>query len=219
MNRSITPLRLAALAALALAATTARAQFFLVENLTGSFSPNTTLDGVALGGDTAFSIAATFNADPSANQITSVVGAGSYSVTALTLTLAGHGTYAGIPSAGLNVVLLDTNGAGHYAAGLADLSGGTGFFDVFGSTTPALDAHAPSATTFVGFLVPSDTFPYTIGLVGIPGGLVINDLGGDILTASITAVPEPAEYAAVAGLGLGVFALVRRGRQASAPVG
>jgi hypothetical protein len=31
-----------------------------------------------------------------------------------------------------------------------------------------------------------------------------------------TAVPEPAEYAAVAGLAMGVFALVRRGRQAAA---
>jgi len=35
------------------------------------------------------------------------------------------------------------------------------------------------------------------------------------MTASITAVPEPAEYAAVTGLALGVFALVQRRRQAA----
>lgn len=36
------------------------------------------------------------------------------------------------------------------------------------------------------------------------------------LTVGFVAVPEPSEYAAVAGMALGVFALVRRGRKASA---
>ena len=85
-----------------------------------------------------------------------------------------------------------------------------GFF----STTPTLHVATPAPTVFSGY-VGNFAFSFSLPLTGVPGGLVSHGSSGPV-SASITAVPEPAEYAAVAGLALGVFALVRRGRRASA---
>lgn len=86
----------------------------------------------------------------------------------------------------------------------------------FNAVTEPYDADAPGPVTFsvFGGFFPT-SFTYTLDLEGVPGGLVIGETGTAIPTASITAVPEPSEYAAVVGLALGVFACVRRHRIAS----
>ncbi len=195
---------MAAIAVLACAPVTVRAGL-LAEHLTGSFSAATTLGGVALGADTHYSIYAIF--DASANQYP-FPDFGIYPVLSLNLTLAGHGTYAGVPGTDLNVFLGRNDQA---SAGFSDADPTKGFGYVFNFVTPSFDPHAPFYTTFDLFHHSFSDPGYVIDLVGVPGGLVVNGLGSTPGSASITAVPEPTETAAVIGLVLGAFALVRRG--------
>jgi hypothetical protein len=210
-----------ALAVLTIAATTAQAGLFNF-NYTGSFNSTTTLGGVALGADTPFSIVATF--DSSVNYgFFNTLGYGVYPVTALSLSLSGN-TYTAIPDSNTTVIFWDDlNTPPSFAAGLYyNTTGGTSlkaFNDYFSTqSNSSFDPTAPSANTYstptVGAGFAQD---YSLSLVGVTGGLANMGFGTTDATASISAaaVPEPAEYAAVTGLALGVFALVQRRRQAA----
>ena len=213
MRFLLTPRRLATLTALAFSASAANASIFLVENLTGSLGANSTLGGTPLGSDTPFSLTAIFDASL---DLDPTVGQGRYSISSLSVTLAGHGTFTGIPSASLNVFLFDSL-AFQPAAGLANETLSMFYLPFFNTVTSPYSADAPTPVEFSAFggYFPT-TFSYQLDLAGVPGGLVITEFGSAIPTASITAVPEPSGYVALAGLALGAFALVRRSRLASA---
>lgn len=218
MNPSLPPLRLAVLAALAVAATATRASVFLTEHLTGSLPADTTLGGTALGADTPYSITATFDADPAANLYPGNLGFGAYPFTSFSITLDGIGTFAGVPGSYPAAIFFDLNYA---QSGAGILAGNGNIGHTFSGVSSAFDATAPSPVTFtppsISYISGEDVTP--ISLLGVTGGLVVppvSDTRGATPTASITAVPEPSEYAAVAGLALGVFALVRRSLQAAA---
>ena len=207
MNPSTKALSWAALAALTIASTTAQAGLFNFNN-TGSFGSSTTLGGVALGADTPYSLTATFD-----DASVGFSGFDQFPVTALSLNLTGHGTYTAIPDSNLTVYLSSSGG---YRAGLINSTAGFGYVGSFSSSSNvSFSSSTPSPTIFSNFQGLSDSFPYGISLVGVSGGLSIQSFGATPMTASITAVPEPAEYAAVTGLALGVFALVQRRRQAA----
>jgi len=216
VNTSTKALRWAALAVLTIAATTVHAASFDL-NYTGSFNSSTTLGGVALGANTPFSIVATF--DSSRNYDHN--GGGLYSVTALSLSLPGN-TYTAIPDINLRVLMSDANwNRNEFTIGLFNSNPLAIFSSAFATqSNSSFDDGAPSANTYSGHLyntsVGSPGLP-SISLVGVTGGLANMDFGSTTPTASISAaaVPEPAEYAAVTGLALGVFALVQRRRQAA----
>ncbi len=86
-----------------------------------------------------------------------------------------------------------TDGAGIHTSSFAStpLTGPAGFFGVISDTT---------ITTFSFSATASGAFP---------------NIGTLTVGYAAVAVPEPAEYAAVTGLALGVFALVQRRRQAA----
>ena len=92
---------------------------------------------------------------------------------------------------------------GTLALSLTD-SGGTYSFG-----TPTSPTTGPG--TFFGFIT---TAPITA--LSMDSATSGSFTGVARLTVGFAAVPEPSEYAVVAGLAVGVFALVRRGRQASA---
>jgi hypothetical protein len=117
-------------------------------------------------------------------------------------------------SSGLLIVLIDSTDPGSgYNPGLGLASGAMNYFaGVFSTATPTYSAGTPTSSTLSGFLtMVTNYFPVTILLVGITGGLVINDFGSATPTASIAvaSVPEPsglvlAGTALLAGLG-GLF--------------
>ena len=216
MKPSTKALRWAALAALTITTTAAHAASFDL-NYTGSFNSATTLGGVALGADTLFSMVATFDSSVNYSNFT---GMAAYPVTALSLTLAGS-TYTAIPDSNLTVIITDnTFNSNQYYIGLYLNPTGSinqELYSRFGAqSNSSFDVTAPSANTYSGYFAAS-SFNYSISLVNVTGGLANANLGSTTPTASITAaaVPEPAEYAAVTGLALGVFALVQRRRQAA----
>jgi hypothetical protein len=210
---SPTLFRLTALAALTLATSAARADLLLSENFSASLAGDTTLGGVALGSITEFSFQATFNADPAASLQPGTPGVGIYPVTALSITIAGHGTFSASLDTPLFVPVVDpsNNTFPFYFGGLFD--GSSGFLPAFTTATPAINANAPSPTVFddaIGFLVNG---PMTIGLTSVPDGLAISN-GGVVgtISVSLTSVPEPATCGLVAAGGLLAFAGWRRRR-------
>ena len=224
MNPLFRALKLAALA------TTAAQAALLHLHYSGDLSSDTTLGGAPLGVDTPFSITATFyDGSPSlaSGIIERTFDDGStqefpdfylFPVTALSLTLAGS-TYTAIPDANLNVAL--TGGAGRQGPfmglGNGDMSRFTISRFYFGSIlNSAFDPSQPNAMDYHDGSPESPYVrgPYNISLVGVSGGLSIAEVA-DWGRVSITAdaVPEPAEYAVVTGLALGVFARLQRRKQ------
>ncbi len=207
MNPSRNPLRLAALA---LTATATHASVFLTEHISGNFNASSSLGGVAFGSDTPFTLSATFDASAGVPQAT---GIALFPSTGFTLDLPGIGTFTGSPS-DVYVFLADSSNVALGGISLArmqfgDGSGSSGAASPkFTTTTPLLDVATPAPTVFSGY-TGNFVFSFSLPLTGVPGGLVVNDSSGPI-SASITAVPEPSDYAAVAGLALGAFALARR---------
>jgi hypothetical protein len=174
-------------------------------NYSGSFGPNTTLGGTALGTETPFSIVATFDSasgiDPSPSPGVAVFAASSF-----TIVLNGQ-TYTASPSLSLNVLLLDPTShynPNNYEAGFyaGDLS--AGFNSFYTTAIPTFSALSPTPTVMSGWYENNVT-PYTIALEGVTGGLAINDVGTSPFTAEISSVPEPVNVA------LGVFGVVFAG--------
>lgn len=220
MNTSTKTLRWAALAALTLATTAAHAGLFNL-NYTGSFTSTTTLGGNALGADTPFSMVATFDSSQNYGYY-GLSGLGNYQVTALSLTLAGS-TYTAIPNSNLTVISSDIKyNSDIFVVGLnfhVNVGPNQQITSLFGTQSDSnFDSTAPSANTYSSWSgSTTSSSGYSLSLVGVTGGLAKMEFGTTTPTASISAaaVPEPAEYAAVTGLALGVFALVQRRRQAA----
>ena len=158
-------------------------------NHTGYFGPTTTLNGVELGAETAFTIVATFDVALNLAPASAGPGLGVYAATA-SFEIAGQGTYQSAPGADLSVWLLSpSQGKNIYAAGIGDRAGDPAEFAVFGSATPHFSAEAPTATTFSDW---SGSFPadpsFTIPLGDGTGTLVVEDLGEGTATAEIIVV-------------------------------
>ena len=155
---------------------------------TGSFGPTTTLNGVALGAETAFTIVATF--DPATNlaPLPPGSGIGVYAAT-VSFTIEGHGTYQSAPGADLTVWLLNpTEGfAPFYGAGIGDQLGQYGFYPAFDGATPQFSAEAPNSTVFSGYLASQESLPFTIPLGDGTSSLVVKDLGSITPAAEIIA--------------------------------
>ena len=161
----------------------------LALDVTGEFGPTTTLARSPFGGDTPYSFHAVF--DPT-NEVFHMPGAGIFPITQLTLTIAGHGTLAGIPNIDLNAVVLDPNyHLGVYAAGLVDHTATSFFLHAYSAVSPPFRPEAPTPATFLGYLKTESVFPYVIPLAGGVGDLAIRDFGDAVPTASLVAVPEP----------------------------
>ncbi len=180
------------------------AELLLLES-TGVFGPTTTLGGTELGADTPYSFRAVFDSTKNRNPIVGEKGAGYFAAIEFALTIEGHGEFAGIPSDDLNVVLLDPSyHLSINAAGLLSANGQRFFLDSYEKVEPTFDARSPAPTAFVDYASTLPSFPYHVALVGINGGLVINDLGTGARTAIVTAVPEPSTLV-LALIGLAMF--------------
>jgi len=183
---------------------------------TGVFGSTTTLGGTALVADTPYSFRAVFDSTKNRNPIVAEKGAGYFAALEFAITIEGHGQFTDIPSDDLNVVLLDPSyHLGINAAGLLSADGQRFFLDSYEKVQPAFDARSPVPTVFLDYLSTVPSFPYQVPLVGINGGLVINDLGSGARTAIVTAVPEPATPV-LALVGFAVFAWrtsIRRARR------
>jgi hypothetical protein len=173
---------------------------------TGAFGPTSTLGGTAFGAGTTYSFRAVFDPAKDRNP-TPGDGAGYFLATQFTITIAGYGAFEGIPNDDLNVAFLDpTYHLGINAAGLVTSRGAPFFLDAYSSVAPPFDPHAPTPTTFLGYLTTLPGFPYVVPLAGGAGELVINDVGDTPRTASLVAVPEPSSLVLAGLIGLALFA-------------
>jgi hypothetical protein len=182
----------------------------LTLNYSGYFGPTTTLGGTTFSEDTAFSMAATF--DAAATPITSGLGFAGFSASSFSIVI-GSTTYAASSPADLAVMLADQSGPfeGLYAAGISDASFGHSIFSVYAGATPALDANNPTATVFSGYKGSDRNTGFAIALTDVTGGLVINDLGSGDFTANLTSVPEPSQWAIISCFGvLGLVYVAKR---------
>ena len=179
-------------------------EFLLLES-TGVLGPTTTLGGTALGADTPYSFRAIFDSTKNRNPIVGEQGAGYFAALEFAITIEGHGEFAGIPSDDLNVVLLDPSyHLGINAAGLLSADGQRFFLDSYDKVEPTFDARSPAPAAFIDYVSTVPGFPYHVALVGIDGGLVINDIGSGARSAIVTAVPEPSTLL-LALIGCAVF--------------
>jgi hypothetical protein len=176
----------------------------LAMEATGAFGPTSTLGGAAFGADAPYSFHAVFDPAKDRNPAPGD-GAGYFRAAQFTITIAGYGTFAGVPNDDLNVALLDpTYHLSINAAGLLTSRGEPFFLDTYSAVVPPFDPHAPTPATFLGYRRTLSGFPYVVPLAGGAGELVINDVGDAPRTASLVAVPEPSSLvlAGVGGLAL-----------------
>jgi PEP-CTERM motif len=174
----------------------------LTLNFSGEFGPTTTLDGTALGSDTPFTFAATFD---STAGIFFATGAYIFP-TVVTFDISGHGIYTSVPGSDVYVGLEDpSSGSRGYAAVLTNKAVTQDFGAAFTTTSPTITAADPMPTTFSGLINASGFFHLTVPLQGGAGDLVVNDLVTNVGSASITAaaVPEPGTLT-LSGFGLAI---------------
>ena len=185
----------------------------LTLNYSGVFAGSSTVGGSLILNGTPFSFEAVFDSTTDA-----LLDPGVGSFDAVVTFHIGAATYTSDPAGDVSVQLTDPTGnlQGFSAAGLGNAAGTPGFLGVFQTTTPAFDADAPVPTVFSGFAGPNFTLPFVVPLLGVPGGLVINDLVSLGETAEITAapaVPEPTSLLLFGSGALGVLARMRRRKQ------
>jgi hypothetical protein len=166
----------------------------LILNHTGSFGPTTTLNGVELGAETAFTIVAT--CDPTLNLAPTSAGPGLgvYAATA-SFEIAGQGTYQSAPGADLSVWLLSpSQDKSIYGAGIGNQAGDPAEFAVFESATPHFSAEVPISTTFSSWSGSYSPDPsLTIPLGDGTSTLVVKDMGEGAATAEL--IVEPVQEA------------------------
>jgi hypothetical protein len=187
----------------------------LTLNYSGAFAGNSTVGGLLIPDGTPFSFEAVFD---STTDALSDPGVGSFD--AVVTFHIGASTYTSDPAGDVSVQLTDPTGnlQGLSAAGLGNSAGTLGFIGIFQTTTPAFDADAPVPTLFSSLAGPNFTLPFVIPLLGVPGGLVINDqvsLGDTAEITAAPAVPEPTSLLLLGSGALGVLARMRRRSQKS----
>ena len=203
------------LCALALLAATAssHAAALLTLNYSGTFGSTTTLGGLPFELNTPFSFAATF--DPAAPIPDSTPGAAGFFATSFTI-LINSTTYTATTPSALTVFLADPRylAPSYYAVGL-----NTGpapkpfvlssFYTGAAPAYPAFNANTPTPTLFSDFFLQDVDNGFPIALDGVSGGLVINELVGNS-AASLSAVPEPSEWAAISFAVIGLAYAAKR---------
>ena len=229
MNPSTKTLRWAALAALTLATTAAQAASFALYGNLGDV--NTSI----FSGTAGYVYA--LMPDESLAQGFSVSGTSAWAIDSVTLGLGSTGTpdvkielfssSSGAPGTSLGSF---NNPRGVDPKALYTFTAGTGTFNLSPGSSYWIVAHnlnSPSQQSYEWYLENSFTTPSEKSSSGLSylgtkqgSGLATwNDtlpsLSISISGSAVSAVPEPAEYAAVTGLALGVFALVQRRRQAA----
>lgn len=187
------------------------AAIFLTHNFSGTLADGASLGGTPLAAETPFSIQAVFI--PTSTGVIEE-GFNAFDVTALSVTVAGHGSYSVDPTSWEVILFAVPEGEfeNQPVTGLVHDLGGedsSGFYTLFTSGSPVLDPSSPGPTVFSGSVMSLGAF--IADLSGIPGGLTSTGL--TISAASITPVPEPAETATAVGIGLGAFALIRNKRR------
>ena len=185
----------------------------LTLNYSGAFAGNSTVGGLLIPDGTPFSFEAVFD---STTDALPDPGVGSFD--AVVTFHIGAATYTSDPAGAVSVQLTDPTGnlQGFSAAGLGNAGGN--FIGVFQTTTPAFDADAPVPTLFSVYAGPNFTLPFVVPLLGVPGGLVINDqvsLGDTAEITAAPAVPEPTSLLLLGFGALGVLARMRRRSQKS----
>lgn len=209
------------LCALALLAATAssHAAALLTLNYSGTFGPTTTLGGspFGVGTTTPFSFAATFN--PAA-PVSSVPGYAAFTASSFTILIKGTTYTATTPSA-LTVLLADPRAfpppTSLYVVALNTGKPTFVLSSFFTGAAPTFYADTPTPTVFSGFDNQQLDEGFQIALDGVFGGLVINDLVGTS-AATLSAVPEPSEWAAISFTVIGLaYAAKRRLTKASPP--
>ncbi len=212
MNPSTKALRWAALAALTIASTTAQASAFITNgdfetgNFTGwildSFNP------LYVGGTPSFAGGGVYSAQgnwdgPGPGTISLAQDIG---VLAVGSSLSFDYSAFGFTFGGDRV----------FSVSLSPFGGGTSIttFEVFRAPSVAFsNGNGPTSLDFSAFAGQNVRVSFELTVPDSYSGPGNFELDNVTLTA--VAVPEPAEYAAVTGLALGVFALVQRRRQAA----
>lgn len=181
------------------------AQVVLEEDAWGTLGgPLTNLGSTPIPAGTSFSLVAVFNGDPTANI--STIGGGIFPIQSLSITLQGYGTYNAVPSGELNVQF---DHSVNYYVGFVQQDQNHRFVGQFATSSDhSFQPTAPGPTVFLSPQFTGGFLPYTIALSGT-GNLVFGDLP-NLSRATITAVPEPASFAALAGCGLLAFAALHR---------
>ncbi len=173
----------------------------LTLSFSGEFGPTTTLGGTALGADTAFTYAATFD---TTTGISKGTGIEIYLAT-VTINISGYGTYMSAAGDDLYVGLADPSSGlvKVYEAALTNQALTHDFGAAYTTATPAFTAANPVPSTLSGLYTKGGFLGLTIALQGGAGNLVVNDLpsAGATATISLASVPEPASLT-LSGIGL-----------------
>jgi hypothetical protein len=188
----------------------------LMLNFSGEFGPTTTLGGTALGADTAFTFAATFDTTTGISKGTGV----EIFPTVATFNISGFGTFTSVAGADVYVGLADptSNSAKVYEAVLTNGAITHDFGAAYSTATPPITAANPAPTVFSGLFSSGGFLNLTIPLQGGAGDLVVKDLAaaGEIATITAATVPEPASLTLSAmGLALVGFVAWRRNQRSS----
>ncbi len=183
----------------AVAAGSAHAQTYF-DHHTGSFDSTSTFGGVVFEIETGFSYDVAFDfSSPSPFAF----GGNTYPVTSFSITVDGYGTYT-TPPAGLRFAA-GPAGSGAFT-GITDSTATTGFLDAFGTVTPGVGTVA-----LTDYFDSVTSFPFTLALTGVTGGLVMNGYGSAEPTSFLN-VPEPRQYAALTMAALTLYGAFRARR-------
>jgi hypothetical protein len=180
---------------------------------------STSTDGTAIRNGTAFSVHAIFS-DTTGFSTGGVV---LYQTSAINLTLSGHtlpvdaGRISNYIDRYIVILTPLSSSVGAYGAALEYIGAGGyggGFIPFYGTATPALDITHPFATTFSSY---GKSFNNRLPITIVGGGfLTLAYDPGVGLKTSITAVPEPEEWAMMlVGSGLISWQLRRRAKVAA----
>ncbi len=144
----------------------------LVLDYVSLLGPGDTLGGIAFGADVPVSGEAVFN---TTMGVSITQGVELFPVVSGTIEISGYGSYTVVPNPNLNIAIADPSaGLGGYGVAVGNSTGTAGFAALYGSVSDSFSASAPTPSNFSDYLGGENLFPYTIPLVGVAGGLVLD---------------------------------------------